>query len=141
MSEEREEYKTAGKRNSTVAISPDDAKKLEKFCKSISITKKDFISLALNYFLVNGINPAKHETPAQEIQKLIKKNDQVIAFIRTQEKDMLRPMLEVVGTMSARIQSDYVTKEDFKKLIDSVKLSYAKVLESIPVAINESLKK
>ena len=141
MSEKQEEYKTSGKKNSTVAISQDDAKKLEKFCRSIGITKKDFIPLALDYFLKNGIDPAKHESPASEIQKLIKKNDQVIAFIRTQEKDMLRPMLEVFGTMAERIKSDYVTKEDFKKLIDSVKLSYAKVLESIPIAINESLKK
>lgn len=51
-------------RNSTVAISPDDAKRLEKFCKANRITKKDFISLSLSYFESQGINPAKHETPA-----------------------------------------------------------------------------
>ena len=79
-------------RNSTVAISPDDAKRLEKFCKANRITKKDFISLSLSYFESQGINPAKHETPKAEREKVTKRLDQFFAFMKKQEQDILRPM-------------------------------------------------
>lgn len=79
-------------RNSTVAISPDDAKRLEKFCKANRITKKDFISLSLSYFENQGINPAKHETPKAEMEKVTKRLDQFFAFMKKQEQDILRPM-------------------------------------------------
>ena len=93
-----EEKRPNTPRNSTVAVSPEIGKKLERFCDSCGITKKDFISLSLDYFQRYGINPAKHESPAKEMEKLIKKNDQVIGFIRKQEQDILRPMLEAITT-------------------------------------------
>jgi hypothetical protein len=68
-----EEKRPNTPRNSTVAVSPEIGKKLERFCDSCGITKKDFISLSLDYFQRYGINPAKHESPAKEMEKLIKK--------------------------------------------------------------------
>ena len=59
-----EEKRPNTPRNSTVAVSPEIGKKLERFCASCGITKKDFISLSLDYFQRYGINPAKHESPA-----------------------------------------------------------------------------
>ena len=67
-----EEKRPNTPRNSTVAVSPEIGKKLERFCDSCGITKKDFISLSLDYFQRYGINPAKHESPAKEMEKLIK---------------------------------------------------------------------
>lgn len=57
-------------RNTTVAVSPEVGKKLERFCSMCGITKKDFISLSLDYFQRYGINPANHESPAKEMEKL-----------------------------------------------------------------------
>jgi hypothetical protein len=96
-------------KNSTVAISPDVAKKLAGFCQAKGITKKDFISLSLSYFERYGINPAKHESPAEEIEKLRKRLDQVIAFIRTQEKDKINPMFEAITATEVRIKNDLDT--------------------------------
>jgi len=79
-------------RNSTVAISPDDTKRLNKFCKNNNITKKDFISLSLSYFETQGVNPAKHETPRAEMEKVTKRLDQFFAFMKKQEQDILKPM-------------------------------------------------
>lgn len=45
-----EEKRPNTPRNSTVAVSPEIGKKLERFCDSCGITKKDFISLSLDYF-------------------------------------------------------------------------------------------
>ena len=79
-------------KNSTVAIAPDIAKKLDIFCKDKGITKKDFIFLSLLYFERYGINPAKHESPKAEMEKVTKRLDQFFAFMKKQEQDILRPM-------------------------------------------------
>lgn len=118
-------------RNTTVAVSPEVGKKLERFCSMCGITKKDFISLSLDYFQRYGINPANHESPAKEMEKLIKKNDQVIAFIRKQEKDVLRPMVEAVAAIEARMKGEYATKADLRKFTDIVGQSYMTLLEGL----------
>lgn len=118
-----EEDKAKSPRNSTVAVSPETGKKLERFCSSCGITKKDFISLSLDYFQRYGINPAKHESPAKEMEKLIKRNDQVIGFIRKQEQDILRPMLEAITTTEARIQTaldSIATSERLNQFIQAI---------------------
>lgn len=45
------------KANSTVAVSPEVALRLESFCKKLGITKKDFISLSLDFFDNIRISP------------------------------------------------------------------------------------
>ena len=58
--------------------------RLDRLAKSNNVSKKEFLSCALEYFEKYGINPVEHESPAKEMQKLIKRCDQVIAFIRKQ---------------------------------------------------------
>jgi len=104
-------------KNSTVAISPEVGKKLEQFCKDRGITKKDFLSLSLNYFLINGIDPTKHESPSAELEKHRKRLDQVIGFIRTQEKDKINPMFEAITATEKRIKNeiDGIAKNEILK--------------------------
>ena len=105
----------------TVTIDKKHAFILDKICKSNKTTKKDFICAAISYFEKYGINPISHESPAQEMQKLIKRVDQVIAFIRTQEKEILRPFLEAVITTDERIKitiDSLATKQDIKSITD-----------------------
>jgi uncharacterized membrane protein YheB (UPF0754 family) len=145
-----EEKKVNSSRNSTVAVSPEIGKKLERFCSSCGITKKDFISLALDYFQRYGINPAKHESPAKEMEKLIKKNDQVIAFIRKQEQDILRPMLEAITTSEVRINKnldDIVNKDNLNQFIQAIKEntdiqqdSRRKLIEAVQKAYSQNEK-
>ena len=101
-----EENKQSSPRNSTVAVAPEIGKKLDRFCASCDITKKEFVSLSLDYFERYGINPAKHESPAQEMQKLIKRVDQVVAFQRAQERDIVRPAMEAVMSTEERINNN-----------------------------------
>ncbi len=96
--------KTKVEKNSTVAISPDIAKKLELFCKTNNITKKDFISLSLSYFEMQGVNPAKHESPKTEMEKVIKRLDQFFAFLKKQEQDKINPMFNMVTEAVERIK-------------------------------------
>ena len=77
--------------------------RLDRLAKSNNVSKKEFLSCALEYFEKYGINPVEHESPAKEMQKLIKRCDQVIAFIRKQEQDFLRPACEAMGSTSMRV--------------------------------------
>lgn len=45
------------KTNSTVAISPEVAARLDAFCKRTGMTKKDFISLSLDFFENTELTP------------------------------------------------------------------------------------
>lgn len=49
------------KSNSTVAISQETAIRLDLFCKKSDITKKDFISLSLDFFEKTGLTPKDAE--------------------------------------------------------------------------------
>lgn len=77
--------------------------RLDRLAKANHVSKKDFLSCALEYFEKYGINPVEHESPAKEMQKLIKRCDQVIAFIRKQEQDFLRPACEAMSSTSMRV--------------------------------------
>jgi len=103
-------------RNSTVAISPDDTKRLDQFCKNNNITKKDFISLSLSYFETQGVNPAKHETPRAEMEKVTKRLDQFFAFMKKQEQDILKPMYHEF------IEANKKSNQNFKAVVDNQKI-------------------
>lgn len=68
------------RQQTTVTIDTNTGARLERLAKANGVSKKEFISLSLDYFEKYGINPAKHESPAQEMQKLIRRIDQVVAF-------------------------------------------------------------
>lgn len=87
----------------SVTIDQKTFARLDRLAKSNNVSKKDFLSCALEYFEKYGINPVEHESPAKEMQKLIKRCDQVIAFIRKQEQDFLRPACEAMGSTSMRV--------------------------------------
>jgi len=87
----------------SVGLTDDAHAKLKRYCDRNKLGLGEFISASLVYFEKNGINPATHESPAAEMNRLIKRLDQVIAFIRKQESDLLRPMVEAVSISEARI--------------------------------------
>jgi len=104
-------------RNSTVAISSIDAKKLDKFCKVNGLSKKEFITASLNYFIKEGINPKTHESPNAELSKLNKRVDQLFGFIKKQEQDILKPILhEIVREYKEQNEYFQIIMNNQKKL-------------------------
>ncbi|WP_165027245.1 BfmA/BtgA family mobilization protein [Dysgonomonas sp. ZJ279] len=111
--------------DTTVTISIATAKKIDRICKANQCTKKDFLSAAVTYFEWYGINPLSHESPAQEMERLIKRVDQVIAFIRTQEKEILRPACEAIFSTDERIKlnlENLASKQDIKNISERFQL-------------------
>ena len=91
------------RQQTTVTIDTNTGARLERLAKANGVSKKEFISLSLDCFEKYGINPAKHESPAQEMQKLIRRIDQVVAFQKVQERDFIRPAMQSVMKTEERI--------------------------------------
>ena len=104
----------------SVTITRNTFNQLDRLSKANGVSKKEFLSCALDYFEKYGINPVQHESPAQEMQKLIKRCDQVIAFIRKQEQDFLRPACEAMSQtkMQVLLRMDQILSEEkFKRYL------------------------
>lgn len=89
----------------SVTIDRDCFVKLDRLAKASEVSKKEYLLAALSYFEKYGIDPIKHEAPAQEMQKLIKRSDQLYAFMKAQERDFIRPALEALVSAGAQMKT------------------------------------
>lgn len=104
----------------TVAVERTTFTKLDRLAKANGVSKMEFISHAINYFEKYGINPVEHESPAQEMQRLIKRMDQVFAFLKKQETDLVRPACEALAGASTKITlnlSSLLSEEKFRRFL------------------------
>lgn len=104
----------------TVAVERTTFAKLDRLAKANSVSKMEYISHAINYFEKYGINPVEHESPAQEMQRLIKRMDQVFAFLKKQETDLVRPACEALAGASTQITislSSLLSEEKFRRFL------------------------
>jgi clindamycin resistance transfer factor btgA len=135
----------------TVSIDSETGAKLDRLAKSNNLSKKALLSLMLDYFERYGINPAEHESPAQEMQKMIKRVDQIVGFIKVQEKELIRPLVASVSMTEERIKSDLdniAKKEKLQEFIDAVSQNTAvqqeqkrKLMEAINQVETENKKR
>ena len=104
----------------TVAVGRTTFTKLDRLAKANNVSKMEFLTHAINYFEKYGINPVGHESPAQEMQKLIKRMDQVFAFLKKQETDLVRPACEALAGASTQITislSSLLSEEKFRRFL------------------------
>ena len=104
----------------TVAVERTTFTKLDRLAKANNVSKMEFLTHAINYFEKYGINPVGHESPAQEMQKLIKRMDQVFAFLKKQETDLVRPACEALAGASTQITislSSLLSEEKFRRFL------------------------
>lgn len=115
--------------------------KLKRYCERHGMGMGEYISTSLAYFEKHGINPATHESPAAEMNRLIKRVDQVIAFIRKQESDLLRPMVEAVGSSERRIDEtlhQVATASQVKQIVQGYDFLLENLKKLIPVHQQEA---
>ena len=104
----------------TVAVERTTFTKLDRLAKANNVSKMEFLTHAISYFEKYGINPVEHESPAQEMQKLIKRMDQVFAFLKKQETDLVRPACEALAGASTQITislSSLLSEEKFRRFL------------------------
>ncbi|MBK5719890.1 hypothetical protein JGH11_03300 [Dysgonomonas sp. Marseille-P4677] len=115
----------------TIAIDRKHDKILEKLCKIHKCTKKDFVCSAIIFFEKNNISPID-ESPEQ-YNKLHRKLDSVISFIRHQEKEFLRPLCESLASTDERIKiylEVLPSKNDLKNISDKIQLVNSNIHEN-----------
>lgn len=107
------------KKNTTVAISSQHDQILTQLCLQAQASKKEYLEKAIEYFQRFGVNPIAFDSPSDEMKKLIKKMDQVIAFQRRQEIDMLKPFCLSVLQNEKAMQAKLA---NLNKLVPSEKM-------------------
>lgn len=103
----------------TVGINDEIHSRLKVYCNNQDLNLGEFIDCSLSYFEKTGSNPKLDEAPRDEINKLIKRLDQVIAFIRSQEKEYIRPAFEQVSIIEKRLKQDlenFTSRKDVNDL-------------------------
>lgn len=110
-------------KQTTVTIDQTTSKKLDKLALTNRLSKKDFIDQALAYFEKYGINPTQDETPVQEMERIRKRQDQIVAFLKTQEKNILEPSLMGMVKAEERMKFEMDKLNSLIGTLTSVKIS------------------
>lgn len=108
------------KKTTTIAVPVADNGRLTEYCQTYNILKKDFISVVLNYLENNGVDPKKDHAPKTELAKINRRINQLFAFIKTQDKEYLRPMLEAVQETEFRLENQIDSLAKKSELEDSI---------------------
>ena len=90
----------------SIAIKERDHKEVKAFCKTIGLNIGEFVPCAATYFKRTGIDPSKDdsESPHKVVKELERRIGQVIAYIKTHEKDKLNPLLESLIILSRQME-------------------------------------
>lgn len=113
-------------KTTTVALSCKHDKILSRLTTQAQVSKKEYIEKSIEYMNKFGINPIEFDSPSDEMKKLIKKLDQVIAFSRVQERDILKPACTLILNNEKNITrqldnlSDIATNEQIKSELNSL---------------------
>lgn len=75
----------------TIRIYNSSFEQMNTVCKQYSLTKTELIEVFLNYFDKTKIDPREISDVSTEVKKL---KNQLISFIRKQEKDKLDPLVK-----------------------------------------------
>lgn len=125
--------------DTTVTIGGETALKLDRLAKSTNAPKRLLISLMLDYFERYGIDPTKHEPPLKEMEKVTKRLDQFFAFIKKQEADMIRPMIETVSIIEKRVSRELDILRPIYDAIEKNEQINADIKEKLITGLNTAL--
>lgn len=99
----------------TIAIDSETNKLVEKICKRYSLKKGEVVKLAFLYLDKANINPSEApESTKAELQKINKRQDDIIRFIRNYEEKELNPMIRTSHSIATKFDN---TAKVLEKLI------------------------
>jgi hypothetical protein len=99
----------------TVAISRNSMQKMVLICDSLGIDKKDFLEKSIDYFSKTGDDP---RDPIKEnlVGRLSKIENRIIGFIKTQDTDYLKVLLEDTKSAQSRLSTQKDEIQEFIRL-------------------------
>lgn len=115
----------------TVNIKKEFQKELRKLSQSWGISQVEFLNNAIWYFKKTGINPQSPIfSPKEELVKLEARLNQIIKFIRQQEKEKLNPLLDELIITERRLKESLalgVDKSDFDSITKKLQFLESKL--------------
>ncbi|MEA3312764.1 MAG: BfmA/BtgA family mobilization protein [Caldisericota bacterium] len=115
----------------SIGISEATAADLAREANKHKVSRDKVISKMLDFFRIYGIDPFNYDAPADEMQKIIKRMDSVVAFMKKQEKDILIPTLTRLSTREDIVKGIAAgtnkTRESLSELLKLLREDFEKV--------------
>jgi len=92
-----------------IRIRTESFEKIDTLIQKYGGRKTDIIDTMCTYFLTTGINPNVPQDVTTQVRKL---KDQLISFIRTQERDKLNPLIKKQDLLIQEFKNALAVKND-----------------------------
>jgi hypothetical protein len=109
----------------SIGISEATAQDLGREASKHKASRDKVISKMLDFFRIYGIDPFNYDAPADEMQKIIKRMDSVVAFIKKQEKDILIPTLTRLTTKEDIVKQNETHLSYTNELLKFLRVEFA----------------
>lgn len=101
----------------SIAIDEKTQEQLKKLCKKHDIKQGEFVSLAVDFYLKADLDPKSGQVNVKrEIETMHKRINQLVAFIRTFEKEQMLPLLKEVNTTNSKLDTLPAQMNAFKEI-------------------------
>src|SRR5699024_5699204 len=90
----------------TLAIDKKDNERLSKKSKQFATSKKEAITIILDYLDQTEIDPRTDSLPKSELNQLKKRHNFVIGFLKNQETEYIKPALEAIVANEDRMKNN-----------------------------------
>lgn len=98
------------KQTTTVCVDCDDRDVINAFAEKLDISQRQMVSRLIETYRASrakkdsGPPEDLLERLAKDIEKVLERDSRIVGFIRTQEKELLKPILEGVLSNDAQIK-------------------------------------
>ena len=120
----------------TIRIYNSSFEQLDLFCNQYSLTKTELVEAFLNYFDKTKIDPREISDVSSEVKKL---KNQLISFIRKQEKDKLDPLVKKQDILIKESVQFYKNSNVENKNIKNLIIKDVKLIVDNQVILNNKL--
>jgi len=106
--------KTKGKPTTTVCVESSDRDAIKEFADGLNLSQREMVTRLIETYRTTiekqdnaaGTGPPEDVLAAlrEDLDKVLKRDDRIVAFIREQEKNLLKPILQTVQSTDARLK-------------------------------------
>ena len=115
----------------TIGVSEVTAQDLAKVASKNKVSRDMVISKMLTFFQTYGIDPFNYEAPHEEMTKIIKRFDQMFAFLKKQEKSILIPTLTSLVDKGDLVENQEYTRMQVDRHIEMYKQISEETIEPL----------
>lgn len=106
--------KTKGKPTTTVCVESSDRDAIKEFADGLNLSQREMVTRLIETYRTTiekqdnaaGTGPPEDVLAAlrEDLDKVLKRDDRIVAFIREQEKVLLKPILQTVQSTESQLK-------------------------------------